>query len=104
MASKIGRTTLHSWEHVVWKDNGVNLMIPASRSQIEDIPALSTRYGALRWLFIDEVEAVGAELLGQPEHNTRANISSASPSKYEDREQRHPRFSSGLNLGLLGDF
>ena len=104
MASNIGGATLHSWGQVAWKDKRGNFMIPANRSQIEEIPALGTKCGALRFLFIDEVEAVGAELLGQLEHNVRAHISSQNSFKYADKEQRYPRFFGGVNVVLLGDF
>eukprot|EP00973_Karenia_brevis_P020567 2824191-Karenia_brevis.AAC.1 len=76
MASNIGGATLHSWGQVAWKDKRGNFIIPTNRSQIEEIPALGIKCGALRFVFIDEVEATGAELLGQLEHNVRAHVSS----------------------------
>ena len=67
-------------------------MVPANRAQLDEIPALSTKCGALRWIFIDEVEAVGAELLGQLEHDVRTHVSSDSPFKYSNKKQRDVRF------------
>ena len=94
MASNIGGATVHSWGQIIWKDKRGNLMVPANRAQLDEIPALSTKCGALRWIFIDEVEAVGAELLGQLEHNVRTHISSDSPFKYSNKKQRDVRFFS----------
>ena len=42
---------------------------------------MSIKCGALRWLFFDEVEATGAEVIGQLEQNVRCHISSKSKYK-----------------------
>ena len=63
---------------------------------------MTERCGALRWQWIDEVEALGAETMGELEENIRTSISSKSPWKYNAHKQVRP--FGGVNTGLLGDF
>ena len=63
---------------------------------------MAARYGALRWVLIDEVEAAGAETTGQLEHNVTRNMSLKSPYRYNSRG--HVRPFGGANVCFLGDF
>eukprot|EP00973_Karenia_brevis_P012266 1664951-Karenia_brevis.AAC.1 len=59
---------------------------------------MTTRCGALRFIFIDEVEATGAETIGQLEHNVRFHI----PTKIisDMMQQKKFEFSEGLTFSL----
>ena len=59
--------------------------------------------GALRWIFIDEIEAVGADTIGDLEHNVRFHIHSRSLWKYDPTTDL-PRVFGGVNIMFLGDF
>ena len=57
--------------------------------------------GALRWLWIDEVEATGADTIGDLEHNIRFHISAKSLLKYDSA--KNVRVFGGVNV-FMGDF
>jgi hypothetical protein len=66
------------------------------------VSAMSRKCGALRFLFIDEVEATGAETIGQLEHNLCFHVSSTNKFKYDSKNL--PRPFGGVNTLHLGDF
>ena len=76
MASNIGGATIHGWGNITWTTKRGVRIAPHENATSDDISALSMKCGALRFLFIDEVEATGAETLGQLEENVRLHISS----------------------------
>ena len=55
----------------------------------------------MRWLIIDEISQVTAELLAQCEHNAKCMIQ--SPGTYKDTPHGH-RPWGGLNIIMVGDF
>ena len=62
---------------------------------------MCTNTGALRWIFLDEVEATGTEVTGQLEHNVRSHASAKSPVNYMEEKVRP---FGGVNICCLGDF
>ena len=42
----------------------------------EEVPSMTMQCNAVRFLFVDEIEATGAETLGALEHNVIMHISS----------------------------
>ena len=57
----------------------------------------------MRFLFIDEIEAAGAELLGSMEHNVMSRVSLKSPWRYK-ADGKTVRPFGGVNVLYLGDF
>ena len=70
----------------------------------QDMSSMAAKMELCRWLFIDEVEAVGAEILGSVEQNTSE---AARRKLYKFRggkeDVTHQRCFGGLNLCLFGD-
>ena len=81
MAAGIGGQTVHSFGNVAYKDKRGKVIRPHDSSDVRDVPAMSIKCGALRWLFGDEVEATGAETIGHMEQIVRLDISSKSKYK-----------------------
>ena len=99
MAAQIQGVTLHSFGDVVWKTKrGATTQ---RKHQSEDNIS-SVKYSCLRFLFIDEVEACGAELL----NNFETNITQQAKSifKYASKKATRPRAYAGINVCYLGDF
>jgi hypothetical protein len=67
-----------------------------------DVSALSVKCGALRFLFIDEVEATGTEVIGQLDYNVKFHVSSSNAFKYDGNKRLRP--FGGVNVFFLGDF
>ena len=78
----------------------------------QDIPSMNTKCGDLRFVFVDEIEATGADILGELDNHVRHHMSNASPFKFDwitDEMGRHvkaaaPRSFGGANVIFLGDF
>ena len=72
MASRINGSTVHSWAEVEWSKSspkgGMHIQTGSKNSR--DMSSMSTKMGLCRWLFVDEVEAVGADILGSMEQHT----------------------------------
>ena len=62
---------------------------------------MCTKTRALRWIFLDEIEATGTEVTGQLEQNVRFHVPAKSPFKYKDKQIRP---FGGVNICCLGDF
>ena len=81
MANNIGGSTVHSWGRIGFKDRrGVN--IAPRTADDEETPTMTIKCGKLRFLFIDEIEATGADIIGALEGHVTFHISSQSPFKY----------------------
>eukprot|EP00973_Karenia_brevis_P029149 4021377-Karenia_brevis.AAC.1 len=62
---------------------------------------MTVKCGALRFIFIDEIEATGAETIGQLEHNVRFHIPSKNVFRYD--AEKKVRVFGGVNILFLGD-
>ena len=111
MASNIGGSTVHSWGQVGFKDRrGVH--IAPKTSQDQETPTMTAKCGKLRFLFIDEIEATGADTIGALEAHVTFRISSQSPYKFAPKREDNgkvtkgllPRCFGGVNVLFLGDF
>ena len=78
--------TIHSWGNIPFKDKSGRHIAPHQHSDARDVPVMSTRCGALRWLFIDEVEATGADTIGDLEQNVRFHVSSKNRYKKHKKQ------------------
>ena len=90
MACNIGGATVHSWAAVSFKDKRGVLIRPQDQTYSIEIPAMSTKCGSLRFLFIDEFEATGADTIGEVEHNVTFHISSKNVFKYRKNGDVRP--------------
>ena len=63
---------------------------------------MAMKCSALRLLWVDEVEATGAEIIGQLEHNARFRVSSKNKFRYG--ADNLPRPFGGINPIFLGDW
>ena len=111
MANNIGGNTVHSWGGIPFKDRrGVNIAPKSADS--EETPAMTIKCGKLRFLFIDEIEATGADTIGTLEANVCQHVSSHSPYKYarfsnelgHESKKSLPRCFGGVHVFFLGDF
>ena len=101
MASNICGFTLHSWGQIAFKDKRGAVMKP--RKNDEEVSSMALQCTRVRFLFIDEVEAAGAETIAKLESNMRENVSSRNRWCYrEDKDTR--RTFGGVNVFFLGDF
>ena len=69
----------------------------------EDVTGMHIKCSATRFLFIDEIEATGAETIGDLEFNTKTNVDAKSFFKYFDDRKQIRRFG-GINVCLFRVF
>ena len=110
MAALIKGNTLHSWGEIpINADQAARNS--ASRHVARDITTLSTKCSAMRWLLVDEIEAVGCELLATLDTNLRCAV--AAKNTYKKRPRRkdaktkaraEQRLWGGINFVAFGDF
>ena len=60
MASNINGDTVHSWGQVGFKDRRGATIAPHGCRGLDDVPTMGIRCNAVRFLFIEEIEAAGA--------------------------------------------
>ena len=97
---------MHSWAEVEWcksiTKGGMHIKTGGKDGQ--DMSSMAAKMELCRWLFIDEVEAVGAETLGSVDQNTSE---AARIRLYKFRggneDPAHQRCFGGLNLCFFGD-
>jgi len=73
---------------------------------------MNTKCGDLRFVFVDEIEATGADILGELDNHVRHHMSNQSRFKFDwitDEMGRHlkaaaSRSFGGANVIFLGDF
>ena len=72
MASRINGFTVHAWGEIPWckSSSTGNMTVQAGNSGSRDMSSMASKTEVCRWIFIDEVEALGAETLGILEENT----------------------------------
>ena len=76
MACGIGGATAHSWGHISFKGKRGVIILPTDGQSTDELPSMTIRCGALRWIFIDEVEALGSETFGELEQTISYHIPS----------------------------
>ena len=111
MANNIGGSTVHTWGRIGFKDRRGVTIAPRTADE-EETPTMTIKCGKLRFLFIDEIEATGADIIGELEGHVTFHISSQSPFKYSWeinnqgtlKKSHLPRCFDGVNVIFLGDF
>jgi hypothetical protein len=99
MASNIGGSTIHSWGQIGFKDRRGTLINCQQKSN-EEVPSMATQCEAVRFLFIDEIEAAGAETLGSLENNLMSRVSLRSPWRYK-ADGKTVRPFAGVNVPVV---
>ena len=102
MAAGIGGATLHSFCDVAWTTKRGVTIQPKNKSE-DNVSSSGAKYSRLRFLFIDEAEACGCELLAESEQN----VTTQSKNVYKYRNEGAdtvPRAFGGVNVCYLGDF
>jgi len=94
-AANISGVTIHSWADIKWQDGG-------QRAEPVDVSKVFLRCQSLRWLLVDEVSMVSAELLAQLQY--AINQAMSSLGTYKARPDKSPRPFGGLNTLLVGDW
>ena len=95
----IGGATLHSWSEVVWQDKRGRPVKSHGKSE-DNIASMGVKCNCLRFLFVDEIEACGLNLISQVEEATRKNAGQL----FKRDADNQVRVFGGLNVFLLGDF
>ena len=102
MACNVGGSTVHGWGRIAFQDKRGIRILPRDTTDDSEVSALTMKCGALRWLWIDEIEATGADIIGQLEHNVRFHVSSKNKFKYDTAGMI--RVFGGVNTMFMGDF
>jgi hypothetical protein len=97
MAANIDGLTIHTWGGISWQDNSGE-----QRINPPEIDELSLRCQSLRWVLIDEISMVSAELLA--ELQKRAMQAMSGRAVYKKRADGSSRQCGGLNVLLFGDW
>jgi len=106
MADNIGGVTMHSFFALPFKDRrGVTIN---SAVADKNWNAKLTRMNVLKFIFIDEIEAAGADLLGKAEEETRRHTRRADMYRYhsmpDGKVSDLPRAWGGVNVMFIGDW
>ena len=96
MAAHIDGLTIHHWA-------GIPVNAEAGRSGTKNATKMSTQCQCLRFIIIDEISMVSAELLGQLENIVSKVIRTRASYKIRASD-RAPRAFGGVNVILLGDW
>ena len=106
MADNIGGNTLHSHCAMSFKDRRGRTI--NSKDRDRNWSALLTKMSLLRFIFVDEVEATGADLLGRIEEECRRNSRRPDRFRFPDTGNKAvfplPRAFGGVNVFLIGDW
>ena len=72
MAARINGFTVHAWGEIPWFKSSAtgSVTVRTGNSGSRDMSSMGSKTEVCRWMFIDEVEALGAEILGILEENT----------------------------------
>ena len=110
MASNIGGATVRSFGGISFKDRRGIVVNSKQQRETEETSTLTYRWSKLRWLFMDEIEAKGADIFGQLSENLRLNVPDVTVDgvehyKFEDfKTRRDVRQFAGINVIAFGDF
>ena len=107
MASRINGFTVHAWGEIPWckSSSSGTMTVQAGNSGSRDMSSMASKIEVCRWVFIDEVEALGAETLGILEENT-TEASRKKGYKFRGNNSADPlnlRPFGGLNVCFFGD-
>jgi len=106
MSDNIGGYTMHSFFGLAFKDKRGMTINSAEHDRNWSVKL--TKMSLLRYIFIDEVEAVSAEILGKVEEETRKHT--RRPDCYRLQENQDaaalslPRAWGGVNVFMIGDW
>ena len=72
IASRINGFTLHAWGEIAWNKASASgdMRVQSGNNGTRNMSSMGAKTEVCRWIFILEVEAVGAEILGVLEENT----------------------------------
>jgi hypothetical protein len=111
MAAGIGGVTVHSWGGVAFQNkDGVNVSSHSFRANEDNIGKMNLKCARLRFLCIDECEAVGAGLGASLEEAVVHGVPQRNSYRYhcegplKDQAGILPRGFGGINVLLFGDF
>ena len=96
MAANIDGQTIHTWGGIPWQE-----VTDPHRGKPEEINELHARCQSLRWILIDEISMVSAELLEE----LQKRVTQAVPAHalYKKRPDGSMRPFGGKNCLVLGD-
>ena len=107
MADNIGGATLHSYFGLPFQ-NRRGAIVNSTQSD-ENWNKKLTKMSVLRYIFIDEIEAAGAELIGHAEEETLQHTRRPDVYRYPQNadaamSKTMPRPWGGVNVMLIGDW
>ena len=100
MASNIDGYTIHHWGSISFRDEKGNEI--GNKGGKRDTSLLFRRCINLRWLLIDEISMVSAELLAELQY--LVNQAVRIPNTYKKRQDKTFRPFGGINTLLFGDW
>ena len=101
MAASIGGSTIHHWGNIPFRDEKGNASGKTNGGK-RDTSILFNRCLNLRWILIDEISMVSAELLYELQYLVRQAV--RRQGTYKVRSDRSIRPFGGVNVLLFGDF
>ena len=81
MADNIGGSTIHSFGRIPFKDKRGAIIQSGSSSEVGGSIFTGEEYHELRFLLLDEIEAVGVTLFGRLEESLRLNVPRTSSTE-----------------------
>ena len=99
----------HNRIEIKWMNSQGEVILPTRPNEGIDVPQLTVKMLKLRYLFFDEVEAAGAELLTEVNSHTTRHVKMTNRYKYPispsgQANYSEPRPFGGINTFLFGDF
>ena len=101
MAANIGGSTIHRWGNIPFRDEKDNASGKTNGGK-RDTSILFNRCLNLRWILIDEISMVSAELLSELQYLVRQAV--RTQGTYKVRLDKSIRPFGGINVLLFGDF
>ena len=101
MAASINGSTIHHWGNIPFRDEKGN-ETGARKGGKRDTSVLFNRCLNLRWILIDEISMVSAELLSELQYLVRQAV--RKPGTYKVRLDNTIRPFGGINTLLFGDW
>ena len=105
MAARIDGSTIHSWGEIQWERDGPQggFKLGGRRGQKGDMSSMAAKLQWCRFVLIDEIEAVGAEIIGQLQEHV-AEATRTQWYKYRKGDRVRARPFGGLNSITSGDW
>ena len=101
MAANIGGHTIHHWASIPFRDDKGNVKGGGGGGK-RDTRMLYHRCLSMRWILIDEISMVSAELLAELQHLVQQAV--RNPGTYKVRSDKSKRVFGGINTLLFGDW